>query len=921
MKSFASRALAALASCVACANLDAVPADGDGGDALDGAGAGADTGRALPDVVAKDTGLTDSATPDAGPASTDLAAPKDTKDVPVGPQPVGLWTQIKLPGNPNTSFHGVWADGPTRVLAAGTGGTVTGHDGLQWKVYETGHFPSLNAVSASPGGGYAVAVGMAGTVVHAFGKDGVLGQLWTPPGACQKPADCNDSDACTTDVCESGLCLYAPSGQAGCCGGAAFSDSFDKGLSAWVVKDTAAAIGQGGIVWNAAALTGKDGKPRHTSPPNAAYFGLPDTPCAAAPAAKCPSYDNGKPVGATLTSVEFLVPKAAQATLSFQLLLDVDPSLDQLTVAVLPATGVKQVLWQKTKALPTGTTAAKFQVQTVDLTKFAGQKLKLEFAFDSATSFNNAGEGVYLDDVLVTTVCAAGQATGKGLTNATFFGTWVAADDDAWAVGADGAVAHWDGKAWGLVSGGAPPQDLYGIGGTPDGPAFAVGKGGVVGKIDAAGLGPMPSGTTKALRAVAVRKVAGGAGQAGGAGEAAAWEAVAVGDGALVEWSGATWTPVVGAAATPQWKGVAALDDGTFVAVAGNQVWERAGGQPWQLKAAASGSLSAVAALPAGAGGAGGAGGVGGGAVAVGYPGLVAWRKNGVWNFQPQVAGFGSLYAVHALAADDVWAAADGGLMHHFTGTDWEEVKTSTTVNLRAVWAASKTAVFAAGLVGSIIQYDGTTWFNMKVPKNTDYLGIWGRSANEVYAVGVGGVVLRWDGATWTQIGAPVTGSLRAVWGVAKNDVWAVGDDGLVAHSTGGSFTVVPIEPYQPDPEQKPYEVKTTLHAVWGGKADDVWAAGAPDAKNKGVLIHWDGKTWTYTPIMENEARTFRSIAGWSHTKIVFTGTQGMAYLFDGTQFQELHPNTIATLFGVAVQGKHALVAGDIGTLLQFTPL
>lgn len=898
---------AASANFAACANFDAASAAPDAGDGLDGgglagalpdSGALADTSAAPPDAGVKDSSPSDLTTADGSAATTDLATPKDTKDVPVGPQPVGLWTQIKLPGIPNTSYHGVWADGPTRVLAAGTGGTVTGHDGVDWKVYETGHFPSLNAISASPGGGYAVAVGMAGTVVHAFGKAGAVGQLWTPPGACQKPADCNDSDACTTDVCESGLCLYAPSGAANCCGGSAFADSFDKGLGAWAVKDTAAVNGQGGIVWNAAAVVGKNGKPRHTSPPNAAYFGLPEVPCADAPAAKCPTFDNGKPVAATLTSGEFLVPKAAQATLSFQLLLDVDPSLDQLNVAVVPAVGVKQVLWQKSKVQPTGTTNGAFQVQTIDLTKFAGQKVKVEFAFDSSTSFNNTGEGVYLDDVLVTTVCGAGQATGKGLTAATFFGTWVAAADDAWAVGADGAVAHWDGKAWGLVSGGAPPQDLYGIGGTPDGPAFAVGKGGVVGKIDAVGLGPMPSGTTKALRAVAVRKVTDGS-----------WEAVAVGDGALLEWSGATWTPVVGAAATPQWKGVAGLEDGTFVAVAGNQVWERAPGQLWTLKAAASGSLSAVAAVP------------GGGAVAVGYPGLVAWRKNGAWNFQPQIAGFGSLYAVHALAADDVWAAADGGLMHHFTGVDWEEVKTSTTVNLRAVWAASKTAVFAAGLVGSIIQYDGTTWLNMKVPKNTDFLGMWGRSATEVYAVGVGGVVLRWDGAAWTQIGAPVVGSLRAVWGIAKNDVWAVGDGGLVAHSTGGSFTVVPIEPYQPDPDQKPYMVKTTLHAVWGGKPDDIWAAGEPDEKGKGVLIHWDGKAWTYTPILESEPRTFRSIAGWSHTKIVFTGTQGMAYLFDGTQFKELHPNTIATLFGVAVQGKHALVAGDIGTLLQFTPL
>jgi hypothetical protein len=835
----------------------------------------------------------------AATADTDTAKP-DAPKPDLGPQPVGLWTQIAFPGDPNTSLHGVWSDGPTRTIAAGSGGTIAGDSGAGWKVLETGHFASLNAVAGAPGGTLQFAVGIAGTVVMSKGEGGKPGLLWTPPGACKKPAECDDADPCTIDVCESGQCTHAQSAAAGCCGGTAFADSFDKGLGNWTVVDTFAAGGNGGIVWSAAAMQGKDGSPRWTSPPNAAYFGRTDVPCANNPKALCPTFDNGKVVGATMTSGVIQVPKATQVTLSFQALVDLDPNSDTLTLQVQPQPGVTETVWQKSKAFPSGSSGGQFKLQLIDLSKFAGQKIKLAFTFNSQTAFNNAGEGVFLDDLLLTSKCAQGQTSGKGLTKATLFGAWAASDSDAWAVGAEGAIAHWDGATWSMNSGSTQTQDLFGLGGADGGPAFAVGAGGALASVGAGGLGSIPSGVTVALRGVAVRKAGDG------------WEAVAVGDGALLEWSGAAWLKAVSPGATFQGKGVAALGDGSFVAVGSNQVWERLPGLPWQLKAAAPGSLQAVAPY-----------GTKGDAVAVGTFGMVGWRKAGVWSFQTQAAGLGGLYAVATdEASGEVFAAADGGIVQRFTGIGgWVPENTATTINLRGLWVAPNGEVFACGALGTIVHRAGTTWTNMKSPKSQDWLAIWGRSATEVYVVGKGGVLQRWNGKDWTVVGAPVTATLRAVWGSKPDDVWAVGEGAAIYHFAGSGWQPVPIEPYDTGDPEKPYVVKSTLLAVWGGKPNDVWAAGEPDQQGKGVLVHWDGAKWEYVPVMQGEGRTFRAIWGWSEKAVLFAGSQGMVYRYANDAFQPLNAPTIATIFAITGTGKHALLAGDIGTLLQFTPL
>lgn len=851
--------------------------------------------------------LTDSAdSPDGlvGDVSQDVATTPD-----IVSKQVGLWTQIPLPGGSNADLHSVWSDGTTRVVAGGTNGAIVGYDGLQWSMLSHDHFATLNGVSGTAGAKTAFAVGMAGTVIQASGSGGAPGKNWGLPGGCLKSGECDDGDVCTNDVCDAGVCQHGASGVAGCCGGVTFGDSFDKGMGKWTVSDTYAAQGQGGIVWSSAAMTGSDGGPRATSAPKAAYFGRTDVPCIGQPGAFCGSFDNGKLVGSTMLSGDIKVPVAAKVELSFQLLADVGSSYDQMTVRVLPPSGIGDILWTRQSAVPTGSTDGKFVGQKLDLSKFSGQKIKLEIRFDSQTTSENAGEGLFLDDLALSTTCPAAGSSGKGITKSTLFGVWAAADDNAWAVGADGAVLHWDGGQWSMWGGGGPTSDLLGVGGTAGGQAFAVGTGSFVGQVSAAGIGKQNTPPGSQFAAVAV--------SAG----AVSPSAVAVGAmGAVLELNGKDWTSAA-AFTADDLTGVAAYGDGGYVAVSGGGVFERPAGGGWSQSFTPDGLLLAVTAVAPGS------------AIAVGSFGSMASQLKGVWTSQTWPFGPANLAAISAVSAQDIWVVGDDGYAGHYNGLNWEERLTGASTHLRGVWSPGAGDAFAVGLLGTILRWQGGAWAPMDGPPGIDWRSVWGRSATDVYAVGMGGKLAHWDGAVWTDLTPSqdkIDKTLRAVWGLNASDIWAVGDAGAIYHFTSGAWVQTVIEPFElpPDPEKpdepppKPYKVESTLLAVWGASKDDVWAFGLPDANGKGVVVHWDGTSWKYSQMFQDETRPVHAVWGWNKDHILLAGTQGMVLKFDGAQeFTELHPGTIATLFGITGYGKDALLVGDTGTILRYTPL
>jgi hypothetical protein len=161
------------------------------------------------------------------------------------------------------------------------------------------------------------------------------------------------------------------------------------------------------------------------------------------------------------------------------------------------------------------------------------------------------------------------------------------------------------------------------------------------------------------------------------------------------------------------------------------------------------------------------------------------------------IGGGRSLLAgVSALAPDDVWAVGyhhNEPLILHFDGTQWAPSSTDVGGSLHAVEAVAATDVWA---VGSTIQhFAGDTWVERgTVRAATDLRGIASVGANDVWAVGfrsdgtVRALVMRWDGGQWSAVaGEHVPGqeSLAAVTALPDGTVIAVGArDGKIGRMT-----------------------------------------------------------------------------------------------------------------------------------------
>ena len=834
----------------------------------------------------------------------DTTSPPDVVLPDTGEQPglTGAFEQLAIPGDINTSWHACWTQGSTLAYLAGTGGGIAGWNGNAWTTLSEGAFQTLHGVASSDDGNLVHAAGIGGTLVQ--GKEsgsGPAGQ-WGPPGGCKATADCEDSDVCTADFCDAGVCRHTPSGAPSCCGSKPLQDGFAS-LAGWTVKDTYEKVAdQGGIVWSASAMSDAACKALATSPPKALYFGRIDVPCVDDATKICPTFDNSKVVGSTALSQTITLPpstKTATVSLTFQLRMEVENGVgfDALTIKVVEG-AKKTEVWTKAKLGGSGSTEAAFALQVVDLTAWAGKAIQLEIAFDTKDASMNATEGVFIDDFTVSTTCKAGETAVKGLTDATFFDVWAADDSHAWAVGTGGTIARWDGAAWKLETGAAAPRDTLGMAGVAGGLALAVGQKGKASLLQPGGLGSLETGAPQDLVDVDVDPSP----------AAGSPQAIAVSNtNVAYEYDGQSWK-MVAIPGVFGLKAVAALGDGTWIAVGGANIVERGKTGIWTPKATVGGALNDVATLGSGK------------AFAVGTGGLLVERIGGIWTEKFGTLGMNTMNAVHASGLDEAWAVGESGVAARWHAGAWLGVKTGTGKHLLDVWTYDADLAWVVGLAGTILRWDGTKFEVMKSPLDgVDWTAVWGSDPSDVYLSGAGGIVARWDGVKFQILESPVLGTLRDVHGFGANDVWAVGSGGGIYHSAGGGWTRVPIEPFEV-PEQAPYLVESELFAIWGNAANDIWAAGAPDSKGQGVLVHYDGKAWRYSQALTKETRTVRAIWGRSAKDILFAGTQGMIYRFDGKALQELESGSIASFFAICGWGKDALITGSIGTVLRYLP-
>ena len=187
--------------------------------------------------------------------------------------------------------------------------------------------------------------------------------------------------------------------------------------------------------------------------------------------------------------------------------------------------------------------------------------------------------------------------------------------------------------------------------------------------------------------------------------------------------------------------------------------------------------------------------------------------------------------------------------------------------SLDAVAALSGTDVWAVGEFDRFSQsgqktlaehWDGAKWTLVRTPNSSQPVnvlaGVAAAGTKDVWAVGYQSpasgsystLIEHWDGAAWKIIrSGTFTGLLSSVTAVASDDVWAVGStdyvgSGLILHWNGKSWT------------QTILNKQVYFRAVTAINKNDVWAVGQlTNSTGVGDLtyaVHFDGKRWTHVP-------------------------------------------------------------------------
>lgn len=247
---------------------------------------------------------------------------------------------------------------------------------------------------------------------------------------CCSSAACNDKDQCTQDSCDPATSQCVNKVDNNCCSGKL--TLLKSGFEGKALEELKATEGpsNGNVSWHLSTARAHSGM-------QSLYFGNAcktyDTSMSVE--GGCVAGKDAQAVSTALTSADYVLPAAAKAHLVFWVFLDVEPPYtadfkpgvckpgcpqgsscviyngeaqcmaekDVLSVAVIDAGKILPLFWSTQIGK---TTAGKWQRVAIDVSAWAGKTIKLQWQFQSGTNLKNGYEGVYLDDVLVETVCA-----------------------------------------------------------------------------------------------------------------------------------------------------------------------------------------------------------------------------------------------------------------------------------------------------------------------------------------------------------------------------------------------------------------------------------------------------------------------------------------------------------------------------------
>ncbi len=593
-------------------------------------------------------------------------------------------------------------------------------------------------------------------------------------------------------------------------------------------------------------------------------------------------------MGGTVTSPLVTVPSSGTLVATFKAWIDTESSnfFDTVQLNVIPASGLPVMVWEKTDS------HMNFEEYEADISAFSGQTVQFQFAFDSSDTLMNDTEGVYIDDFSVESTCAtSGGAQGNDYP--TLFDIWGSDPNNIFTVGSGGFVARYNGQTWSEIdfSDLVGPWKFKGLFGFADS-LYAVGDAGLVMKKESGALAGQNSGSAVNFKSVwgnsgsdvyAVGEAGtilynGGMGWSkeavgvvtnlNGVWGAGSFEVVAVGDeGTILRKEDGLWQPepsgtsvalhdVWGLGSKNTW---AVGDQGTILRFEGDMWVPEPSPTVYMLN-----SISGTSNEQAWA--------VGGNGVILNYNG-VSWTD-----------------ASSVITQDwyDVWALDDGtaivvgalGLIIRGDGEVWSQMSQPMgSAAIESIWGRAANDLYAAG-DGFILHYDGNEEGVWKLDSSTVQLQTWrgicGSGPDNVLIVGGTTRVLRWNGVAWSMVpvepeteatadapAEPYTQQLHGCWTIDEDTAWAVGEGGLIFELVDGEFVkaenLIPV----------------SLRDVFAYSKDLVFAVGI-----EGVILSSRGIGSTWLPIYSGSVAGLFGIFGTALENITAVGDLGTVQRF-----------------------------------------
>lgn len=209
------------------------------------------------------------------------------------------------------------------------------------------------------------------------------------------------------------------------------------------------------------------------------------------------------------------------------------------------------------------------------------------------------------------------------------------------------------------------------------------------------------------------------------------------------------------------------------------------------------------------------------------------------WCWENPLPMGADLNSIFVLSNDEAWAVGEHGITLHYLDGRWHWEPTGIQTELNAVTGTAPDDLWATGVGYTMLHWDGQGWSDAGLPfigRLETITTLWAWDPQTVWAGSTGGgafqpAVLTYDGGSWAK-SVFAFSSINAIWGTAADDVWFNDALSTMWHYDGAQLT------FLRDDAGSPLRLDNT-YGLWGASRDSYWAGAL-----FGQVLHYDGSAW-----------------------------------------------------------------------------